>query len=119
MTIGNYELVYPGLENRTRGMYTTVITTLDVLRDGENLGVVSSSKTFHPTYRQPSTDIGVFGSWREDIYFNLSGWDHDEAYLQVSVKPLVAWIWLGSYLMYLGGLWLLWRNRRIPTLSQD
>lgn len=111
VTIGRYTLVYDGLQHRSSGMYTTVSSTLDVQQGQRTIGAVKSSKVFHPTYHQPATNIGIFGSWREDIYFHLSGWDHDTAFLQISVKPLVAWIWLGSYLMYVGGLWLLWKRR--------
>ncbi len=111
ISLGQYTMVYDGLDNRSQGMYTTVSSTLEILQDSRSIGEVTSEKVFHPTYHQPATNIGIFGSWREDIYFHLSGWDHDTAFLQISVKPLVTWIWLGSYLMYAGGLWLLWKRR--------
>ncbi len=110
--LNGYTLTYHGLDNSQEGMHTTVSSTLTVERRQRPYGEVRSEKVFHPSYHQPSTNIGVLGSWREDIYFTLSGWDHDRAFLQLSIKPLVAWIWLGSYLMYAGALWLLWKSRR-------
>lgn len=110
VSLGDYSFKYQGIVPRARGAYTHVSTTLTIYREDQLLGQVTGEKVFHPTYNQPATNIGVFSTLKEDIYFNLSGWEHDHAFLHLSIKPLVVWIWIGSYLMYVGAILLCFRK---------
>jgi cytochrome c-type biogenesis protein CcmF len=95
---------------------------LDVSRDGKPAGVITSEKRQHvdsrgaPTF-EPSTEVGIRGSFREDVYVVLAGVRGDEsAELRVTFNPLVRWVWLGGILMAIGGLIVMWpqaRRRRV------
>jgi cytochrome c-type biogenesis protein CcmF len=110
---------------------------LDVSRDGKRAGVMTSEKRQHvdsrgaPTF-EPSTEVGIKGSFRQDVYIVLAGVQGDEsAELRVTFNPLVRWVWLGGILMVIGGLIVMWpqaRRRRVqggyaarmePTLSPE
>jgi len=87
---------------------------LDVTRDGKPAGVITSEKRQHvdsrgaPTF-EPSTEVGIKGSFKQDVYVVLAGVRGvDAAEIRVTFNPLVRWVWLGGALMALGGLVVMW-----------
>ena len=87
---------------------------LDVSSDGKHQGVLTSEKRQHvdsrgaPTF-EPSTEVGIMGSWRQDVYIVFAGVrDDDVAEIRVTFNPLVRWVWLGGGLIALGGLIVMW-----------
>ena len=87
---------------------------LDLTKDGKAAGVLTSEKRQHvdsrgaPTF-EPSTEVGIKESWRQDVYVVLAGVQADgSAEIRVSFNPLVRWVWLGGALMAIGGLIVMW-----------
>jgi cytochrome c-type biogenesis protein CcmF len=87
---------------------------LDVTRDGKPAGVITSEKRQHvdsrgvPTF-EPSTEVGIKGSFKQDVYVVLAGVrGPNAAEIRVTFNPLVRWVWLGGALMALGGLVVMW-----------
>ncbi|HEY8164740.1 MAG TPA: heme lyase CcmF/NrfE family subunit [Gemmatimonadaceae bacterium] len=87
---------------------------LDASRDGKPAGVLTSEKRQHvdsrgvPTF-EPSTEVGIRSSFRQDVYVVLAGVNPDEsAEIRVTFNPLVRWVWLGGALMAFGGLIVMW-----------
>lgn len=105
--IDNYRLEYSGLEPLTEKGYTRVAATMQVYEGDRNKGTIRSEKVFHPRYRQPATEVGILSGLRDDLYFHLAGWEGKAAHVQVSIHPLTSWIWIGSYILYLGVLMIL------------
>jgi cytochrome c-type biogenesis protein CcmF len=95
---------------------------LDLSRDGQPAGVMTSEKRQHvdsrgaPTF-EPSTEVGIKSSFKEDVYIVLAGVRGDgSAEIRVTFNPLVRWVWLGGVLMAIGGLIVMWpqaRKRRV------
>ena len=91
---------------------------LDVSRDGQPAGVMTSEKRQHvdsrgaPTF-EPSTEVGIKSSFKEDVYIVLAGVRGDDsAEIRVTFNPLVRWVWLGGVLMAIGGLIVMWPQAR-------
>jgi cytochrome c-type biogenesis protein CcmF len=103
---------------------------LDVSRDGKPDGVITSEKRQHvdsrgaPTF-EPSTEVGIKGSFKQDVYVVLAGVRTlagtggvgpgglpsepvEAAEIRVTFNPLVRWVWLGGALMAMGGLVVMW-----------
>ena len=87
---------------------------LDLKKDGKPAGVLTTEKRQHvdsrgaPTF-EPSTEVGIKESWRQDVYVVLAGVQEDgRAEIRVSFNPLVRWVWLGGALMAIGGLIVMW-----------
>jgi cytochrome c-type biogenesis protein CcmF len=98
---------------------------LDASRDGKPAGVLTSEKRQHvdsrgvPTF-EPSTEVGIRGSFRQDVYVVLAGVNQDEsAEIRVTFNPLVRWVWLGGALMAFGGLIVMWpQAERVRVASR-
>jgi cytochrome c-type biogenesis protein CcmF len=87
---------------------------LDASRDGKPTAVMTSEKRQHvdsrgvPTF-EPSTEVGIRGSFRQDVYVVLAGVNQDgSAEIRITFNPLVRWVWLGGALMAFGGLIVMW-----------
>ena len=87
---------------------------LDTFRDGKRIGVMTSEQRQYrdsrgnPTFN-PSTEVGIHGTLKEDTYVVLAGVSGDEtAELRISFNPLVWWVWYGGLIMAIGGLIVMW-----------
>jgi len=92
----------------------TTASALDMQRNGEPQGLLVSEKrqyvdTFgNPTF-EPSTEVGILSTWRQDVYLVFVGVTGTEtAEVRLTFNPLVMWVWLGGALMAIGGLIVMW-----------
>jgi cytochrome c-type biogenesis protein CcmF len=61
-----------------------------------------------PTF-EPSTEVGILESLRQDVYLVLHGVSGEEnAEVRITFNPLVWWVWYGGLIMALGGLIVMW-----------
>src|SRR5581483_4120287 len=87
---------------------------LQVFRDGKPAGFIASEKREYLDVRRqplfdPITQVGIRTMARQDLYVVLAGVrDNDTAELRVSFNPLVVWVWLGGFVMMIGGLIVMW-----------
>jgi cytochrome c-type biogenesis protein CcmF len=122
-----YTLTYEGLstarQNGMRNLLWQAIATVSVDKDGETIDVLLPEKRQYTTQEPgspPMTEIDKHSTFLEDLYLILSAMDDAEAVvyagdsnaqgidLQVLVKPLVNWIWLGCLILVGGAIIALW-----------
>lgn len=109
MAVGAYSLTHLGLGLEEEGDRQHLYADLELSKNGKRLGVMRPEKVFHPGQEQPTTEVAIHGSLVEDVYVVLGGWDQDgSASIQVSVNPLVAWLWIGLYVLMAGTLLAMW-----------
>ena len=91
-----------------------VSVALDTYRNDKLVGVLASEKRQHvdsrgqPTF-EPSTEVAIKSSAKQDVYVVLAGIGADEAAeIRITFNPLVVWVWLGGGLMLVGGLIVMW-----------
>ncbi len=80
-------------------------------RDSRDRGVLSPAKfSYRSRPDQPTTEIAVLHSMREDLYLVLGSVDPSTGRmtLQVHINPLVSWIWVGVVILILGTAISLW-----------
>jgi len=89
--------------------------TVQVERDGEQLGIMTSEKRQHVNSLgeaefQPSTEVGIRSGVREDLYIVFAGsvGGTEEAVYRFTVNPLVLWVWLGGMILIGGGIITMW-----------
>jgi cytochrome c-type biogenesis protein CcmF len=91
---------------------------LETRRDGVPMGVITSEKRQYfsgsdpnnrvPTF-QPASEVGIMGSFRQDVYITLAGVvGQDTSEIRITFNPLVRWVWLGGMCMGIGGLIVMW-----------
>jgi len=89
--------------------------SVEITRDGERVGVLTSEKRQHvdsfgrPTF-EPSTEAAIRSDLREDLYVVFAGSvdGTEEAVYKFTINPLVWWVWFGGAILTFGGVVTLW-----------
>jgi cytochrome c-type biogenesis protein CcmF len=104
LKIGHYDLKMVNLEQGDNENYEWHRATLDVFKDGAELGLLRPEKRFYKASRQSTSEVGIRQRPNEDLYLNFGGMsdDNQRAVIQAYVNPLVTWIWVGG-LVLIGG----------------
>ncbi|NUQ94380.1 MAG: heme lyase CcmF/NrfE family subunit [Gemmatimonadaceae bacterium] len=119
----DWRFVSQGISRFEASNRDVVAIGLDVFRDGRRVGVMTSEQRQYrdsrgnPTFN-PSTEVGIHGTLKEDTYIVLAGVTGDEtAELRINFNPLVWWVWYGGAIMAIGGLIVMWpaAERRRPA----
>jgi len=120
--ISGYELRFNELKQRRDPEKDVVFADLSLLRGGEQYGALYPQKDFHHKSEQPATEVAIRSQPHEDLYVVLSGWEEDGAVtLHVFVNPLVQMIWIGVGIMVLGGIFVMFPDRKpasVPVARQ-
>ncbi len=110
----NWKFVSQGVSRYEALNREVVSVALDTYRNGKLVGVLASEKRQHvdsrgqPTF-EPSTEVAIKGSAKQDVYVVLAGIGPDEtAEIRITFNPLVVWVWIGGTLMLVGGLIVMW-----------
>ncbi len=110
--IEEYALTYDNLAERTEGKTAVVYANLSVTKAGSFMGRLEPEKKFYATHETPASEVDILGSLAEDLYVILAGWEKDgRATFKVQVNPLVAWLWIGGYVMLIGTVFALWPGK--------
>lgn len=90
-----------------------VAVSLRPVMEGRTLPLLISERRQHvdsrgnPTF-QPSTEVGILYTARQDVYIVLAGVIGNRAEVRINFNPLVVWIWAGGLIMAIGGLIVMW-----------
>jgi len=109
-----WRFVSQGVSTSNRIDRDVVAVGLEMFRDGKRMGVLSSEKRSYVDSRrnplfQPTTEVAIHTSAKLDTYLVLAGVrGPDTAELRVTFNPLVVWVWIGGFLMMIGGLVVMW-----------
>ncbi|MGI6553114.1 MAG: cytochrome c-type biogenesis CcmF C-terminal domain-containing protein [Bacillota bacterium] len=105
------------MEQQPRGSNVVVFARMPVTKNGKFIGYVMPEKVFYDKWDQPSSEVSILGSLQEDLYVILSTWDKggEEATFKININPLMAWMWIGGYLLILGTVFALWPGRGSPA----
>jgi cytochrome c-type biogenesis protein CcmF len=110
----DWKFTSQGVSTSERNDHASQAVALEAWRDGKRYGIMSSEKRQYfdgqkqPLFN-PITEVGIKTTARQDIYIVLAGVrDKDTAELRVAFNPLVVWVWLGGFLMMIGGLVVMW-----------
>ncbi len=103
-----------GMSREDRLNRVSSAVTFAVTRDGRNMGLLTSEKRQYmnsmrePTF-EPSTEVAIRSTPQQDVYLVFTGAvDQDTAAVFIAFNPLVWMVWLGGYIMVIGGLIVMW-----------
>jgi len=118
LEIGNYTLQFNGLTEYEDGYKDIVQANVNVYHNEKFLKEMTPEKIFHSNYNQAVTEVDIHSTLAEDLYIALGGWYEDGAStFEVSVNPLVIWIWIGGGILALGGIICFWPDKKSVKLN--
>ena len=103
--VGRFAVRLDQLSVRDDGRKEMHTATVTVFEDGNNVGQLHPAKWFYRKHEsEPTTEVAMRRTFAEDVYVVLAAYDmaDQSASFQVTVNPLVNWIWLGFALLALG-----------------
>jgi cytochrome c-type biogenesis protein CcmF len=106
MQVGHYTLKMVSLDESENDLYASHSATIEVLKNGEDLGLLKPERRFYKSSRESTSEIGLRTRLNEDLYLNFAGMsdDNQRAVIQAFVNPLVTWQWIGGLVLIAGTL---------------
>jgi cytochrome c-type biogenesis protein CcmF len=119
--ISKYRLRYDALSNYPTANKQTVVASLTLFNDEHNKGVLLPEKSLYQNQDQPTSEVAIHTTLKEDLYVILAGYDEESATFKVLVNPLVIWLWIGGGVMTIGTIIVMLpdRKKRKTILSHD
>ena len=105
VAVARYVVLFKTLSVTNDARKQMVTAHVEISRDGTSLGQMYPARWFFRNRdEEPTTEVAIRRSFADDLYVNLAGYDVQtmKAILQVTVNPLVNWIWFGIGVMILG-----------------
>ncbi len=115
LSIGRYHIQFEGLKRSQQPTHSRVEAAFRVFNEGHEIGVLSPALKFFPTQKSPVGRAVYRSTLIEDLYIILSGFsevEQNQATLKVLVRPLLAWIWIGGFVIALGTIVAVLPSRR-------
>ncbi len=104
LAIAGYEVTYLGEAPMTGPNYTGDAGRFRVMDGNREVAtLVSERRRFQPSNRE-TTEVGLLQAWSGDLYAVMGERMNDGARaMRVYFNPLISLIWLGTFVMFLGG----------------
>jgi len=102
--LSGYEFKFMGVAPIKGSNYSGHAGLVDVYKNGEKVTRLEAEKRFYQVQRTTMTEAGIDSNLSRDLFVALGEQLKDGAWaLRLYVKPLVTWIWIGAFIMALGG----------------
>ncbi|KKL86638.1 hypothetical protein LCGC14_1942750, partial [marine sediment metagenome] len=112
-----YKIRYDSLVDYPTATKQVVAATLSLFNNGHKVAVLVPEKTLFKSQEQPTTEVAIHTTLKEDLYVILAGYGEDWITLKVLINPLVVWLWIGGVVMGLGTLIVMLPDRRRQSKS--
>jgi cytochrome c-type biogenesis protein CcmF len=103
--IRGYQVKLLGLDEGRTPNYDWLSAKLEVTKNGKLVGRFAPEKHLYHASQQPTSEVRRHATFQEDLYMVFAGvTEDDKTTVQIFVKPLVRWVWLGAIVVFLGTL---------------
>ena len=103
--VAGYEVTYLGEAPMTGPNYTGDAGRFRVMHGNREVAVLASEKRRFRPSNQETTEVGLLQAWSGDLYVVMGDRMNDGTRaMRIYFNPLVSLIWLGAFVMFLGGL---------------
>jgi cytochrome c-type biogenesis protein CcmF len=104
ISMAGYELKYEGLSMRDGPNYQEQVATIEVTRDGREIGIMEPSKRAFAARGMGSSQAALMSRGFSQLYLALGDTNPDRTTtIRAYYKPVVLLIWIGALFMALGG----------------
>ncbi len=102
--LGGYTFVFKGIREVNGPNYLADEGLFEVWQEGNRIAILTPEKRFYRIQRNVMTESAIDPGLRRDLYVALGEALEGDAWsVRLYVKPAIRWIWLGGFLMMLGG----------------
>ena len=115
--VGDYEITLNAVDRVQGPNYISTMADLTVTNEGRATARLFPEKRVYPVAQMPTTEAAISNGIFRDIYLVIGdpqaggGWA-----VRTYIKPLANWIWAGSIIMALGGIFSL-ADRRLRVAA--
>ncbi len=104
INIGPYKLVSQSFTQDSNANYDTEYSLLDVYRNSKKVTQLAPEKRFYQASQTPQTMVANHSTLAWDLYVVYEGKNPDSGLpiIKVFLNPLVAWIWIGVFIVIAG-----------------
>ena len=114
-----FDFTMTQVRNVTGPNYDAVETEIAIARDGRQVALLHPQKRTYRVQTSPMTEAGIDVRWNRDIFVAMGEALGDGAWsLRLQYKPLIRFVWLGAFVIALGGLICVFDRRyrqRVPA----
>ncbi|WP_422050046.1 heme lyase CcmF/NrfE family subunit [Shimia sp.] len=103
-TVGAFEITLENVREVEGPNYLSTMADIRVRSGGREIAMLHPEKRVYPIAGMPTTEASIDYRVLRDVYLALGDEQPGGAYtVRTYIKPLTNWIWMGSFLMALGG----------------
>ena len=107
-SIGNYSFEYQGLwgqKPETNGIEIEAGTEITLVENNQIVNILRPGRRFfYSAPNQPVAIVDIDSNLIRDVYVFTQGWNEKQvAEIQILIKPLVQWLWIGAGI-YIAGV---------------
>jgi len=105
VSVAGYDFELRSLRNVDGPNYRAIEGEIDVRRNGEFVTQLRPQKRTYLVQQSPMTEAGIDAGWNRDLFVALGDPLGNNAWsIRMQYKPLIRLIWLGAFVMALGGI---------------
>src|SRR5436309_2846770 len=103
-SVGRYRMLFEDTVSRDSPNAEFMGVRLSIFDGERGVGTLVPGQNFYKAGQNPSTEVAIHYTLREDLYTILTGFDPHEgrATLKAYLNPLINWIWIGGGVLILG-----------------
>jgi cytochrome c-type biogenesis protein CcmF len=103
--IADYDVLFTGVVELQGPNYLSDKGIFDVFKNGELVSHLEPEKRFYTVQRMTMTEAGIHTTLTRDLFVALGEPLENGAWaVRLYYKPFVVWIWLGAFIMSVGGV---------------
>jgi len=102
--VAGYTVRLEGVRPVSGSNWQGLEASLGVFREGERIATMTPQKRSFPVERQSTSEASIRTTGFSDLYTVLGDQDGAATVIRVHVNPLAPWIFLGAWIMALGGI---------------
>ena len=117
--IAEYELTFDDLKIEQGRNFTAVAADISVRQGNELIAQLKPAKAYYSASKKNVSEIDIRRTLAGDLYLALTEVDNSRKLinLHIMIKPLINWIWIGSFVMVLGTLAVLISSFKRKTIT--
>lgn len=104
VNLKKYKIRFDSLSAFPTANKQVAAASLTLFNDERKVGMLTPEKTLFKNQDQPTTEVAIHSTLKEDVYVILAGYGEDWVTLKVLINPFVIWIWIGGVVMAFGTL---------------